>query len=494
MNSRKPPKHPTPAQKPPKAPQSHSKRALARKVTVTGEKRPAYSSKTKRVLIIGGGISGYTLLHTIQQGLRKRGHRDVELTLVDANQKPGGWIQTNQAPYITELGPRSLLLRAGHKGGSADDRVRWLLTSLDLESIIIKPSPLANTKFLFRDGQFKNVNDTTAGRNSVIWRNIFSLAHYALGQRSSTLLPLSDHLTQINGDQEVVNGDQRDETVELIRPYDVAVLQHGDQYTRNLQRDAVVFGYRVDTDGKSTETFYHEQKHLLADKSLQNTQQQLDASLSSPTISPNSTTPLSTTSKASRINSGKQIRLMKKAYGAFWNQARGTSAAWIENHVKHRHVMLYNLFQAKQAAVFKFIMAKHQAKAEEDFKMSLFTSPIPKSQASGGDAAGSNPTDDIKTVLGQIESPLIQHDFAPLQLTDTFQAPHQHLLNFSLDNSAGLFHQLPHRKPETKATHWRHIPQQPHHPIPRRLLPSGAYPQCRHHLRPQIRTTQAYPA
>ena len=64
-------------------------------------------SATKRVLVVGGGISGLSLAYFLSQACRS-----TQIVLAEASPSVGGWMQTQSVGgYLFERGPRSILVR-----------------------------------------------------------------------------------------------------------------------------------------------------------------------------------------------------------------------------------------------------------------------------------------------------------------------------------------------------------------------------------------------
>ncbi len=95
--------------------------------------------------IIGGGISGLTLAHELQQ-------RGQPYRLWEATDQPGGYIRTEQTgPYLRELGPNSLL---------GDDALLTWLDTLGLMPDLVFANPVSKARYIFRRGQYRQLPAT----------------------------------------------------------------------------------------------------------------------------------------------------------------------------------------------------------------------------------------------------------------------------------------------------------------------------------------------
>src|SRR5690349_6934902 len=93
---------------------------------------------TKRVAIIGGGISGLTTAFLLTR-------KGVDVTLYEASDKVGGNIQTIERDgYIVEQGPNSLL---------RSPKMIELVRSLDLEDKLLPANPAASKRYILSGGK-----------------------------------------------------------------------------------------------------------------------------------------------------------------------------------------------------------------------------------------------------------------------------------------------------------------------------------------------------
>ncbi len=116
---------------------------------------------TPTIGIIGAGISGLTLAHSLQE-------RGQNYHLWEASAVPGGYIQSQRdtvpggQAYLRELGPNSLL---GDKA-----MLDWL-DALGLTPQIVFSKPVSKARFIFRDGQYRQL---PGGPLSLLFGNFFS--------------------------------------------------------------------------------------------------------------------------------------------------------------------------------------------------------------------------------------------------------------------------------------------------------------------------------
>lgn len=102
--------------------------------------------KRKHYVIIGAGISGLALAPFLQ----KKYPEPFDLTILEASNRVGGWIQTiKQDNFLFEQGPRSCRTR-----GTGIETLR-LVEELGLKDQIILASPAANKRFLYTDNNLK---------------------------------------------------------------------------------------------------------------------------------------------------------------------------------------------------------------------------------------------------------------------------------------------------------------------------------------------------
>ncbi|MEO5340721.1 MAG: protoporphyrinogen oxidase [Magnetococcus sp. MYC-9] len=97
------------------------------------------------VVVIGGGISGLSVAWFLQS-------RSIPVRLLEARAQPGGTILSSfQKGYRVEHGPNSTLQKPGHP----DDALGRLIHALGLESRLLVANPLAERRYVLREGRLK---------------------------------------------------------------------------------------------------------------------------------------------------------------------------------------------------------------------------------------------------------------------------------------------------------------------------------------------------
>lgn len=105
-----------------------------------------------RIIIIGAGISGLAL----GWFLKNRFSDTIQLTILEAAERPGGWIRTHKkSGFLFEEGPRS----CRSKGAGID--TLQLAESLGIGSELLIASPQAKKRFLYLDGKLQSVPDSS---------------------------------------------------------------------------------------------------------------------------------------------------------------------------------------------------------------------------------------------------------------------------------------------------------------------------------------------
>lgn len=100
------------------------------------------ANQPKKVAILGAGISGLSLGWHLQ----KRFGKDIELSIFEAADRAGGWIQSHRlGDYFFERGARSF--RADDCQGALE-----LIEEMDLSGDLLMADPLSNHRFIYHQG------------------------------------------------------------------------------------------------------------------------------------------------------------------------------------------------------------------------------------------------------------------------------------------------------------------------------------------------------
>lgn len=103
----------------------------------------------KRVVIIGGGITGLAAAHRLVERNSESG-KQVDLTLLEAGSRVGGIVQTRERDgFLVERGPDSFI--------SEKPAALALVKRLNLESHLIETNQHYRRSFIVRDGQLLRV-------------------------------------------------------------------------------------------------------------------------------------------------------------------------------------------------------------------------------------------------------------------------------------------------------------------------------------------------
>jgi protoporphyrinogen oxidase len=108
----------------------------------------------KNILIIGGGITGLSLRHslraaTAQTQTSTRQRQRLRIVVAERAPKPGGWIQSPVVDdFLFEMGPRSLAPRNG-------DATIALLETLSLQRHVCVPSKEAAKRYVWLNGRLE---------------------------------------------------------------------------------------------------------------------------------------------------------------------------------------------------------------------------------------------------------------------------------------------------------------------------------------------------
>ena len=116
---------------------------------MTGHRTPKIDNEMKRVIIIGGGITGLAAAYRLVERRSESGKR-VDLTLLEAGSRVGGIVQTRERDgFLLERGPDSFI--------SEKPAALALVKRLDLESHLIETNQHYRRSFIVRDGQLLRV-------------------------------------------------------------------------------------------------------------------------------------------------------------------------------------------------------------------------------------------------------------------------------------------------------------------------------------------------
>lgn len=97
----------------------------------------------KRILVVGGGISGLAFTHALSRSVLKHA---FDITLVERTHRLGGWIDTtHDGGFLMERGPRSLLTRRGEHTVS-------LVEELGLDDEVITADPQSAKRYIWMEG------------------------------------------------------------------------------------------------------------------------------------------------------------------------------------------------------------------------------------------------------------------------------------------------------------------------------------------------------
>jgi len=123
----------------------------------------------KRLLVVGGGITGLSLTHFLRKSALRAGSA-CQITLVDSQDRFGGWLQSTQKPasnppFLFEFGPHSL--RATKK---EMDSTLELICDVGLSNSVITPSFPAKPFIFVNDDKPVEVTKL----RSILFRGILS--------------------------------------------------------------------------------------------------------------------------------------------------------------------------------------------------------------------------------------------------------------------------------------------------------------------------------
>jgi oxygen-dependent protoporphyrinogen oxidase len=98
---------------------------------------------TKKILILGGGISGLSLAYQLGKA--------AQVTLIEKEKSLGGWAQTQrQLPYFFEKGPRTFPVARSHA-------LLQLCKEVGLEDQILLSSPQAKKRYLWHKHKLRSI-------------------------------------------------------------------------------------------------------------------------------------------------------------------------------------------------------------------------------------------------------------------------------------------------------------------------------------------------
>src|ERR1043166_8154740 len=99
----------------------------------------------KRVVIIGGGITGLAAAHRVIERAAESGN-EVDLTLLEASNRLGGIVQTHERDgFLLERGPDSFI--------SEKPATLELTRRLELDSHLIKTNERYSRSFIVKQGR-----------------------------------------------------------------------------------------------------------------------------------------------------------------------------------------------------------------------------------------------------------------------------------------------------------------------------------------------------
>ncbi|MBF0357106.1 MAG: protoporphyrinogen oxidase [Magnetococcales bacterium] len=94
---------------------------------------------SKKVIIVGGGISGLSTAHFLHQA-------GISVKIIESRQEPGGnLLSSSSSGYLLEHGPNSTL----HKPGREDDALGRLMDGVGLTPL--EANPLANKRYIVKN-------------------------------------------------------------------------------------------------------------------------------------------------------------------------------------------------------------------------------------------------------------------------------------------------------------------------------------------------------
>lgn len=106
----------------------------------------------KRIVVIGGGISGLATAFAIKEEA-KRAKKKVELTILESDNRVGGKIRTNNINgYICEYGPNGFI-------GNRPETLS-LIDKLNLTAKLLESNPLAKKRYIFLNKRLRKIPDS----------------------------------------------------------------------------------------------------------------------------------------------------------------------------------------------------------------------------------------------------------------------------------------------------------------------------------------------
>lgn len=131
----------------------------------------------RRVLILGGGISGLACAWS----LKKRWGSDIHITLLDKSHRGGGWIKTTeQNGFLFELGPHSCRPK-----GAGIETLK-LIEELGLQDQVIVGNPMSSIRYLYQSQALQPLPHSFAsfllsplmkGVPAALWHDLTSSRH-----------------------------------------------------------------------------------------------------------------------------------------------------------------------------------------------------------------------------------------------------------------------------------------------------------------------------
>ena len=117
----------------------------------------------KRILILGGGISGLSLAYFLSKRIDQ-----FEIHLLEKNHRLGGWIDSDRSTgFFFEKGPR--IFRCSTSGAFLS-----LVNEIGLEKEMIYSSPQAKGRYLWKEGKLRKLPMLSGGLIAGILKELFT--------------------------------------------------------------------------------------------------------------------------------------------------------------------------------------------------------------------------------------------------------------------------------------------------------------------------------